>query len=271
MRSFQTMEEVDEYFDKALADLHKEYEQKLLTIEKNEQQVTTTLQKQYEQQKVAIAQQHENEENNLNNNREQAIEKIRKLFDHKRKVLLENYKITYEEERKNHHVNKIELLEQKKTEERRKFQFYQDRQQAPLAQIEQAPDLTEAMEQAMDNLYQELTDILIKYKQQFDEAEQQFEESCHELVLQRDEAIENLIDNEAASQSQLDDQLFEALQDLAEKTDKQYEQIEQSLLEKEQSLQEMVLAQQEKITADYDKQREKLFELQEEALEQFNY
>lgn len=271
MKTFQTVEEVNKYFEKALADLDKEYERKISTIKKNEQQVTITLQKQNEQQKAAIAQQHEHEENKLNQNREQAIEKIEMLFANKRKVILENYKITYEEERKNHHVNQIELLEQKQAEERRKFQFYNNEQKALLSQFGQASDLTEAMEHAMDNLHQALTDILIKYKQQFDEAEQLFEESCHGLVQKCDEAIENLIDNEAASQIQLDDQLFEALQDLSEKTEKHYEQIEQNLLEKEQSLQEMVLVQQEKINADYDEQREKLFELQEEALAQFDY
>lgn len=109
-----------------------------------------------------------------------------------------------------------------------------------------------------------------KSNQQFDEAEQLFEENCHVLVQKRDEAIENLMDNEAASQSQLDDQLFEALHDLSEKTEKNYEQIEQSYIEKEQSLQEMVFARLEKINADYDKQREKLFELQEEALALFD-
>ena len=270
MKSFQTVEEVNEYFEKALADLDKKYEQKLLMIEKNGQQVTMTLQKQYEQQKSAIAQQHEHEENKLNQNREQAIEKIEMLFANKRKIILENYKITYEEERKNDHVNKIEILEQKQAEERRKFQFYNTKQQALLSQFDQASDLTEAMGRAMDSLHQELTDILIKYKQQFDEAEQLFEESCHGLVQQRDKAIENLMDNEAATQSQLDDQLFEALQDLSEKTEKHYEQIEQNFMEKVQSLQEMVFAQQEKINADYDEQREKLFELQEQALAQFD-
>lgn len=271
MKTFQTVEEVNEYFEKALAVLDKDYEQKLLTIEKNEQQVTITLQKQYEQQKAAIAHQHEHEENKLNQNRVQAIEKIEMLFGNKKKVILENYKITYEEERKNYHVNKIELLEQKQVEERRKFQFYNNQQQAILSQFEQASELTDAMEQAMDSFYQELTYILIKYKEQFDEAEQLFEESCHGLVQQRDEAIENLMNNEAASQSQLDDQLFEALQDLSEKTEKHYAQIEQSFMEKEQSLQAMVFAQQEKINDDYDEQREKLFELQEQALAQFYY
>ena len=271
MKSFQTVEEVNKYFEKALADLDKKYEQKLLTIEKNGQQVTMTLQKQYEQQKSGIAQQHEHEENKLNQNREQAIEKIKMLFANKRKVILENYKIAYEEEKKNYQVNKMELLEQKQAEERRKFQFFHEQQKALLTQIEQASDLTEEMEVAVDNFNQELTDILIKYNQQFDEAEQLFEESCHGLEQKRDEAIENLIDNEAASQSQLDDQLFEALQDLSEKTEQHYEQIEQSFMEKEQSLQEMVFAQQEKINDDYDEQREKLFELQEQALAQFDY
>lgn len=271
MKSFQTVEEVEEYFEKALADLHKEYEQKLLTVEKNEQQVTVTLHLQYEQQKKAIAKQHQDEENALNKNRAQAIEKIKVLFENKRKVILENYKAAYDEERKNNHVNKIELLEQKQTEERRKFKFYQDQQQAHLVQIEQASELTDAIEQAMDNLQQDLMDIFIKYKQQFDEVEQQSEENCHGLVQQRDQAIENLVDNEAASQGQLDDQLFEALQDLSEKTEKHYEQTEQSFMEKEQSLKEMVLAQQEKIHTDHDEQREKLFELQEHALAQFDY
>ena len=271
MKSFQTVEEVDEYFEKALADLRKEHEKKLLTVEKNEQQVTITLQMQYEQQKTAIAKQHQNEENALNKNRAQAIDKIKVLFENKRKVILENYNASYDEERKNNHVNKIELLEQKQAEERRKFKFYHDQQQALLVQIEQTSDLTDAMEQAVDNLQNELMDILIKYKQRFDEVEQQYEENCHGLVQQRDQAIENLADNESASQSQLDDQLFEALQDLSEKTEKHYEQIEQSFMEKEQSLKEMVLAQQEKIHKNHDEQCEKLFELQEHALAQFDY
>src|SRR5690606_29863555 len=124
MKSFQSVEEVNEYFEKALADLDKEYEQKLLTIEKNEQQVTRTLQKQYEQQKKAIAQQYEHEEKKLNQNRDQAIGKIEMLFANKREVILEKYNIVCEEEKKNYHVNKIELLEQKQAEECRKFQFY---------------------------------------------------------------------------------------------------------------------------------------------------
>ena len=270
MKSFQTAGEAEAYFEKALDDLHKKYEQKLLMIEKNEQQVMITLKKQYEQQKAAIAQQHVNEENKLNQNFGQAIGKIKILFDSKRKVLLEKHKVTYEETRINHQVNKMELLHQKQAEERRKFQFYHDEQQAILAQMEQVSDLTEAMEQAMDYLHRELTDIMIKYTQQFEKAEQQFEESCHELILQRDEAFENLSDNEVASQSQLDNQVFKALQDLSEKTDKHYEKMEQNFMEKEQSLQEMVVAQQGELTAEYDKQREKLLEILEEALAQFD-
>ncbi|WP_339196758.1 hypothetical protein MKY27_00100 [Solibacillus sp. FSL R5-0449] len=270
MKSFQTLEEANNYFETALADLDIEYEQKLLMIEKNEQQVALTLKKQYEQQKAAIVLQHEQEENKLKQNRDQAIEKIEMLFANKRKVILDNFKNAFEEEKKNYQVNKIELLEQKQAEERRKFQTYTNEQQKLLSQFTYASGLTDAMERAIDNLHQELTDILIKYNQQFDDAEQLFEERCHGLEQRRDEAIETLIDNEAASQSQLDDQLFEALQDLSEKTEKNYEQIEQNFMEKEQSLQEMVFTQQEKINADYDEQREKLFKLQEQALAQFD-
>ncbi|MGN7479585.1 hypothetical protein ACTHOQ_17285 [Solibacillus silvestris] len=270
MNSFQTIEEANEYFERLLDNLLHNHEQKQQSIEINEQQIRTTLKRQYEQQLSALEQQRKKEEAMLKRNSAQAIGKIKILFENKKGIILKKYKDDSEEEIKNYEVNKMEMLEQKQADERAKFKAYIEGQKLLLAKSESVTKLNVACEQAMDEFQQGLMDILEKYKQLFDELEQQYEGNCDGLQQRRDEAIESLFDNEEASQNQLDDQLFEALQHLDEEIDGQRNQIEQGYIEKKQSLDEMVYMQRERNEMEYEQQRERLFELQEQVLAQFD-
>ena len=270
MNSFQTIEEVNNYFEKQLERLHEKYTEKLQMIEDNKEQIYMTLQKQYEQQLITLEQRRINEENVLKQNSAQAVDKIKLLFENKIQIILEKYKSDYSEEVNGYRENKVEMLGQMQVEERVIFKHYQHQQMELLRQGGQSRQLVAGFEQKMDNLQSALLNLCEKYEHQFSLLEEKHEEKCEILEQTRDEAIEKFLDSEKGSQNQLEDQLFEKLQDLNEKIEQLRDILEQDLIEKEHSLEEMVNAERERIELDYEQKCNEVFEQQEQALAQFN-
>lgn len=92
MNSFQTIEEVNDYFEKQLECLYQKYTAKLQIVEKNKIQIYMTLQKQYEEQLIALEQRKQNEGNLLKQNSDLAVGKIKLLFENKIQIILEKLK-----------------------------------------------------------------------------------------------------------------------------------------------------------------------------------
>ncbi|WP_339214629.1 hypothetical protein [Solibacillus sp. FSL W8-0372] len=264
MNSFQTIEEVNGYFEKQLESLYEKYTAQLQIVEKNKIQIYTTLQKKYEEQLIALEQLKQNEENDLKQNCALAVDKIKFLFENKKQIILEKYKSEYNEEVKGYKQNKVQLLEQMQSEERAVFKNYQHQQ------VEKSRCLITDFEQRLDELHSELLNLCEIYEQQFSILEEKHEEKCELIEQKRDEAIEKILDSEIASQNQLENQLFEKLQDLNEKIDQQQDTLERDFIEKEHSLEEMVNTECEKIEVDYEQKCNKVYEQQEQALAQFD-
>lgn len=270
MNSFQTIDEVNDYFEKQLERLHEKYTEKIQLVEKNKIQIYTTLQKQYEEQLIALEQWKQNEENVLQQNSAQAVGKIKLLFENKIIIILEKYKTDYIEEVESYKRYKLEVLQQMQEEEHTIFKNYQLQQMDLLGQEEKSRYLIASFEQRMGDLQSTLFNLCEKYELQFSSLEDKHEEKCELLEQMRDEAVEKLLDSEKASQNQLEDQLFEKLQDLYGKIEKQRDILEQDLIEKEQSLEEMAHDEHEKIELDYEQKCNEVFEQQEQALAQFD-
>ena len=92
MNSFQTIEEVNDYFEKQLESLYQNYTAKLQIVEKNKIQIYMTLQRQYEEQLIALEQRKQNEGNLLKQNSDLAVGKIKLLFENKIQIILEKLK-----------------------------------------------------------------------------------------------------------------------------------------------------------------------------------
>lgn len=270
MNSFQTIEEVNSYFEKQLEHLYEKYTAQLETVEKNKLQIYTTLQWQYEEQLIALEQRKQNEENDLKQNCALAVDKIKLLFENRKQIILEKYESDYSEEVKGYKQNKVELLEQMQAEELAVFKNYQHQQMELMGQGENSRQLLVSFEQRMDDLQSVLFNLCELYEQQFSLLEEKHEEKCELIEQKRDEAIEKLLDSEIASQNQLENQLFEKLQDLNEKIDQQQDTLERDFIEKEHSLEEMVNTECEKIEVDYEQKCNKVYEQQEQALAQFD-
>lgn len=270
MNSFQTIEEVNVYFEKQLERLYEKYTAQLETVEKNKIQIYTTLQKQYEEQLIALEQRKRNEENDLKQNCALAVDKIKLLFENRKQIILEKYESDYSEEVKGYKQNKVELLEKMQAEERAVFKNYQHDQMKLMGQGENSRQLLVSFEQRMDDLQSVLLNLCELYEQQFSLLEEKHEEKCELIEQKRDEAIEKLLDSEIASQNQLENQLFEKLQDLNEKIDQQQDTLERDFIEKEYSLEELVNTECEKIEIDYVQKCNKVYEQQEQALAQFD-
>ncbi|MBD8034965.1 hypothetical protein [Solibacillus merdavium] len=270
MNSFQTIEEVNDYFEKQLESLYQNYTAKLQIVEKNKIQIYMTLQRQYEEQLIALEQRKQNEGNLLKQNSDLAVGKIKLLFENKIQIILEKYKSDYSEEVNGYRENKVEMLGQMQVEERVIFKHYQHQQMELLRQGGQSRQLVAGFEQKMDNLQSALLNLCEKYEHQFSLLEEKHEEKYELLEQMRDEAIEQLLDSEKASQNQLEDQLFEKLQNLNEKIEQQRDILEQELIEKEHSLEEMVNTERERIELDYEQKCNEVFEQQEQALAQFD-
>ena len=270
MNSFQTIEEVNSYFEKQLERLYGKYTAQLETVEKNKLQIYTTLQKQYEEQLIALEQRKQNQENDLKQNCAFAVDKIKLLFENRKQIILEKYESDYSEEVKGYKQNKVELLEQMQAKERAVFKNYQHQKMELLEQVEKSRRLITGFEQRLDDLHYALSNLCEIYEQQFSILEEKHEEKCELIEQKRDEAIEKLLDSEIASQNQLENQLFEKLQDLNEKIDQQQDTLERDFIEKEHSLEELVNTECEKIEVDYEQKCNKVFEQQEQALAQFD-
>ncbi len=72
--------------------LEQQFEPKQQMIEKSEIQIKETLHKQYDQQVIELQKQMEYEEKAFEVNREQAIHKIKKLYENRKEIISGKYK-----------------------------------------------------------------------------------------------------------------------------------------------------------------------------------